>query len=42
MKAVKATKQGQAPNNDQAGVDAAEVTTLAKGLLVALSGISDS
>ena len=39
IKAAQASKQRQAPNNDRAGVDAAEVANLANGLLVALSGI---
>jgi hypothetical protein len=40
IKAVKVFEQRQAPNNDQAEVDAAEVANLANGLRVALSGIS--
>jgi hypothetical protein len=39
--AIKAVnRRRQAPSNDQAGVPAAEVANLAKGLLVALSGIA--
>jgi hypothetical protein len=40
IKAVKASRRRRAPTNDQAGVHAAEVANLAKGLLVALSGIA--
>jgi hypothetical protein len=40
IKAVKASKRRQAPNNDQAAVDAAEVSNLANGLRFALSGIA--